>query len=199
MTTSLATPLDGGRKLIVAVMGVALIAMLATSFMYRMNHPSLVMEGREQRPAAMDGPADESAMLAALMQRVQENPTDAAALLTLGEHFMTHEEWQRAEMFLKRAVIAAPSEPRGLYLLGFAQYHKGEHAVAAETFERMLVLEEDAAARFNLGMLYIHYLNEPAKGYAYLQKVESNPKAESDVKEHVAQELAAARKSGKLK
>ncbi|AAS95525.1 tetratricopeptide repeat protein [Nitratidesulfovibrio vulgaris] len=182
---------DGPRKAILAVMGLSLLVMLGGSFLYRLNHPGLVVEGRQQPPAATQGPS-EAEVLGPMMQRLQQNPNDLEALVFLGEHFLGHEDWARAEAFLQRAVIAAPTEGRPLYLLGIAQYHREQFAPAAETFERLLAINDEPAARYNLGLLYLHYLNDKPKALQHLKAVVAAKDAPEELRKRAGEELAKA-------
>ena len=69
--------------------------------------------------AGMDEATQQGVM--ALMQKLQKNPTDLEALVGLTEHFMHTQDWQRAETFALRAVVAAPNETQPLYMLGIIQ------------------------------------------------------------------------------
>jgi cytochrome c-type biogenesis protein CcmH/NrfG len=193
MTNSTLTinPLDGGRKLVLLSVCVGLAAMLGASFLYRLANPSLVQPGRA--PAAQqEEHAGEMEIVGALMQKVQQNPNDAAALFALGQHFLDHSDWARAEGFLARAVVAAPADPQPLYMLGIAQYQQEAFDKAAETFERLIELDPQPAARYNLGILYRHYLKAEAKGNAHLKAIVDDPKAPEDLKAQARQELESA-------
>ncbi|HCG05712.1 MAG TPA: hypothetical protein DEV75_12795, partial [Desulfovibrio sp.] len=101
-------------------------------------------------------------------------------------------DWARAEGFLARAVVAAPADPQPLYMLGIAQYQQEAFDKAAETFERLIELDPQPAARYNLGILYRHYLKAEAKGNAHLKAIVDDPKAPEDLKAQARQELESA-------
>lgn len=191
--TQIPQALDANRKLFLAIVGVALLVMLGGSFLYRLSNPGLVVEGRQQAPQATSGPTENDGV-GMMMQRLQQNPADLEALLFLGEHFLGHDDWERAEAFLQRAVVAAPSEPRPLYLLGISQYHRKEYAKAAESFERMLTLNDEPAARYNLGLLYRHYLGDASKAIVHLKAVVDAKDAPEELKKLAAEELATTEK-----
>lgn len=182
-------PLDRGRRLVLLAVCVGLAAMLCASFLYRLANPSLVQQGRSPAVQEEGEHAGEAEVVSALMQKVQQNPTDADALLALGQHFLDHQDWPRAESFLARAVVAAPADPQSRYMLGIAQYQQQAFARAAETFERLLEVDPQPAARFNLGILYRHYLEAEAKGAAQLKAVLDDPKAPEELKAQVRKEL----------
>lgn len=194
MTNSTLTmnPLDGGRKLVLLAVCVGLAAMLGASFLYRLSNPSLVQQGRGPAAQEEGEHAGEMEMVSALMQKVQQNPTDAGALFALGQHFLDHADWARAESFLARAVVASPADPQPLYMLGIAQYQQQSFDKAAETFERLIEIDPQPAARYNLGILYRHYLKAEDKGNAHLKAVLDDPKAPEDLKAQARQELESA-------
>ena len=94
--------------------------MLVSTLSYFSANPGLVSHtttgtqaaapSGQQMPtsAGMDEATQQGVM--ALMQKLQKNPTDLEALVGLTEHFMHTQDWQRAETFALRAVVAAPNE-----------------------------------------------------------------------------------------
>ena len=105
-----------------------LVLMLVSTLSYFSANPGLVSHtttgtqaaapSGQQMPtsAGMDEATQQGVM--ALMQKLQKNPTDLEALVGLTEHFMHTQDWQRAETFALRAVVAAPNETQPLYMLG---------------------------------------------------------------------------------
>lgn len=181
--------LDNNRKLFLLIVGASLITMLVGSFVYRLNNPGLVIDGRPQASSAMQGPSDMDGV-GMMMQRLQGQPNDLEALLFLGEHFLGHESWEQAGHFLERAVVAAPQEQRPLYLLGISQYHAMKYSDAAASFERLLTIHDDPAARYNLGLLYLHYLNDRVQAEVHLKAVVANTKASEDLRNLAKEALA---------
>ncbi|MBG3878425.1 tetratricopeptide repeat protein [Desulfovibrio oxamicus] len=194
MTNSTLTmnPLDGGRKLVLLAVCVGLAAMLGASFLYRLSNPTLVQQGRQAAAQEEGEHSGEMEIVSALMQKVQQNPNDAGALFALGQHFLDHSDWARAEGFLARAVVASPADPQPLYMLGIAQYQQQSFEKAAETFERLIEIDPQPAARYNLGILYRHYMKAEAKGNAHLKAILDDPKAPEDLKAQARQELESA-------
>ena len=74
----------------------------------------------------------------ALMQKLQKNSTDLEALVGLTEHFMHTQDWQRAETFALRAVVAAPNETQPLYMLGIIQHSQNRNAEAAASLPKVV-------------------------------------------------------------
>ena len=125
----------------------------------------------------------------ALMQKLQKNPTDLEALVGLTEHFMHTQDWQRAETFALRAVVAAPNETQPLYMLGIIQHSQNRNAEAAASLEKVVAAREDPSVRYSLGILYAYYLEQPDKGLEQLQKALDNPNTPADLKKAVAEEV----------
>ena len=108
------------RRSILLLITAGLVLMLVSTLSYFSANPGLVSHtttgtqaaapSGQQMPtsAGMDEATQQGVM--ALMQKLQKNPTDLEALVGLTEHFMHTQDWQRAETFALRAVVAAPNE-----------------------------------------------------------------------------------------
>ena len=121
------------RRSILLLITAGLVLMLVSTLSYFSANPGLVSHtttgtqaaapSGQQMPtsAGMDEATQQGVM--ALMQKLQKNPTDLEALVGLTEHFMHTQDWQRAETFALRAVVAAPNETQPLYMLGIIQHY----------------------------------------------------------------------------
>lgn len=56
---------------------------------------------------------------------------------------MHTQDWQRAETFALRAVVAAPNETQPLYMLGIIQHSQNRNAEAAASLEKVVAARED--------------------------------------------------------
>ena len=104
------------RRSILLLITAGLVLMLVSTLSYFSANPGLVSHtttgtqaaapSGQQMPtsAGMDEATQQGVM--ALMQKLQKNPTDLEALVGLTEHFMHTQDWQRAETFALRAVVA---------------------------------------------------------------------------------------------
>lgn len=186
------TPVSGGRRWVLLCVSLGLLAMLAVSFVYRLQNPSLVVEAprRGGMMGQQDGGMDPE--IGKLMEHLRDNPNDVASLAHLTEHLINQQNWDAAEAFAQRAVVAAPSDPQPVYLLGVVQHNKGRHAEAAASLERVLSMKDDASVRYSLGVLYLYYLNEPAKGVAHLTAGLHDEKASEALKASIRRELEKA-------
>ena len=135
------------RRSILLLITAGLVLMLVSTLSYFSANPGLVSHtttgtqaaapSGQQMPtsAGMDEATQQGVM--ALMQKLQKNPTDLEALVGLTEHFMHTQDWQRAETFALRAVVAAPNETQPLYMLGIIQHSQNRNAEAAASLEKV--------------------------------------------------------------
>ena len=186
---------------ILLLLAAGLALMLVSTLSYLSSNPSLVAHTGAGSAAPQSAPAGQQMptsagmddatqqRIMALMQKLQQNPTDLEALTGLAEHFMHTQDWQKAETFALRAVVAAPNETQPLYMLGIIQHNQDRHAEAAASLEKVVSVRDDPSVRYSLGILYAYYLNQPDKGLEQLQKALDNPAAPDDLKKAVAKEM----------
>lgn len=192
------TPLTSGKKLVLALIGLSLCAILATSFAYRTSHPNLTEPGRQQASSPMpsgaagaDSGADELTHLMALMK---EDPNNVDVLKQLTDFFIRKHDWGRASFFVQKAQVAAPSDPQVLYMNGIILFNEEKPAEAVEVFETLLSLEDDPSARYNLGIIYKHFLKQPEKAKTHFEALLVNPKADDELKQRAQSELDSEHK-----
>ncbi|MFQ9490385.1 MAG: tetratricopeptide repeat protein [Bilophila wadsworthia] len=193
------------RRSILLLITAGLVLMLVSTLSYFSANPGLVSHtttgtqaaapSGQQMPtsAGMDEATQQGVM--ALMQKLQKNPTDLEALVGLTEHFMHTQDWQRAETFALRAVVAAPNETQPLYMLGIIQHSQNRNAEAAASLERSSPPRKILPYATAFGILYAYYLEQPDKGLEQLQKALDNPNT-LRISKAVAEEV---RKSGTQK
>lgn len=201
-----------GRRCLLGIVLAGLALMFVSAARYLVEHPSLTVHSQAAEREAAEAPASAGTTPAggaatppagmtgagmasmpdgvvAFMRRLQQNPTDQEALLSLAEHFMHSEDWPRAESFALRAVVAAPNASRPLYLLGIIQHSQNRHAEAADSLRKALASGEDASIRYSLGLLNAYYLDKPEEGLADLRKAAANPAASAELKAAAAREV----------
>jgi tetratricopeptide (TPR) repeat protein len=183
-----------GRKTVLGLMAVGVLAMFATSFVYRMENPSLTE--RVERPAGMGGMGKNGQMtgpmkeIMELMQGLQEKPEDVALLLRAAEQFMMMNAWERAAVFLDKAASLEPDNPQVLNDQGIALYNMKKPEDALGKFERLLEKNpDDYRARYNLGLLYKYALKNPDKARECFQAVADSPTADEKAKQGAREEL----------
>ncbi|BBD08366.1 tetratricopeptide repeat protein [Desulfovibrio ferrophilus] len=166
--------LSGGAKLVLFIAVVGLAATLIWSVGYRADHPSMTMKPRQKQAAdhSNESPMGDMGMITELMKKLEENPKDVHTLHTLGEQFMRMQAWDRAEALLARALVVEPSNVQVLNLLGITEFNLKRFEDAAGKFEMILELEPDnVMSKYNLGILYGHFLDNKTKAAGYLQSV----------------------------
>lgn len=195
------------RRVPLGIVLAGLVLMFFSAAGYLVEHPSLTVHSQVQEaaaPAGADAPtaaAPPAGMPGAgmpegvieFMRRLQQNPTDQHALLSLAEHFVHSEDWIRAETFALRAVAADPAASRPLYLLGIIQHNQNRHAEAAASLRKALASGEDASIRYSLGLLAAYYLDKPEEGLAELRKAADNPAASPELKASAREEMEKLR------
>lgn len=197
------------RRRLLLTVSVGLLLMLFSALSYFTTNPELVihtgspngssstatrdsgMPAGAGSMSGMDSAAQEGIMK--LMQRLQQNPSDMEALGGLTEHFMHTQDWQRAETFAMRAVLAAPNETKPLYMLGVIQHNQKRHAEAAVNLEKVAEKDKDPSVRYSLGILYAYYLNDPDKGIEQLEKALKSPDITPELKTSVLEEIEKAK------
>lgn len=187
----------GPVRLVVGFVALGLVTMFLWSFAYRIQHPSLTQVSRHrqappQDQAEMPGQGEESpmAMITALMQRLKDNPDDVDTLSILGEQFMRMEQWDRAAQLLNRALTVEPTNVGVLNLLGILDFNQEKYKESAEKFEMIAELDPaNMMARYNLGVLYGHFLDDKAKAAGHMRAVAESPDVDEETRAQAREEL----------
>jgi tetratricopeptide (TPR) repeat protein len=193
-----------GRKAVILAVFLALAAMFATSFLYRMNNPNLFVKSRPSRSFAdagegQGGPGASGmgeAMSGAMsrvkeyLERVKKNPDDVEALVGLGNSFLMMRAYDRALEPLEKARKLKPEDTTVLKSVGIAYFNKEEYAKASEAYEAILKIDpEDTLALFNLGVINKHYFKKPEIAQTYFEKVLALEKQDAEMLKLARQEL----------
>ncbi|WP_300908701.1 hypothetical protein [uncultured Desulfovibrio sp.] len=180
--------LNGPTRALVLLLALALAGMLVISLAERFRHPHLTVQVRHapQVPAGMDG------AVGALMQEVAANPQNMDATIRLVEALISVRNWEAAETFAQRAMTLDLNNSRPPYLLGVIRHNQGRHQEAAKLLEKAAALRDSASVRYSLGVLYIHFLNDPARGVEHLSAGLQDPAASEELKKGIRQELEKA-------
>lgn len=189
MTTDSAT--RAPNKLVLAVLFAGLVAMFAWSFAYRAAHPSLIatVEPSAGQAGGMPGGGAMNAVMSA-MSKLQANPEDVGALEEAAEAFAQAEMWDKALPLLERAHAKDPKEMHVLNLLGVTLFRLERPSEAAKQFEKMIEIDPDNyQARFNLGAVVKHGLQDPEGAKKHFEAVLANPKADPGTKAQAKQEM----------
>lgn len=183
-----------GVKAVVLVVAAGLVAMVAWTLVWRAENPSLVQKPRQSRQAQSGGmPMDSEqnmGMITAMMEKLKENPNDVHTLHTLAEQFMRMQAWERAEALLERAIVVDPTHESVLNLMGITEFNLKRYRDSADKFEMLLELEPDnLMAKYNLGVIYGHFLEDKATAKKYLQDIVDDAKAPEDMRKGAAEAL----------
>lgn len=188
-------PVSGPVRLVVGFVLVGLVVMFLWSFAYRVKHPSLTEAPRRSQAQAQaddhdHGEESPMAMITALMQRLKEKPDDVETLSILGEQFMRMEQWDRASQLLGRALTVEPTNVGVLNLLGIVDFNQEHYQAAAEKFEMISELEpQNMMARYNLGVLYGHFLGDKKKAAGHMRAVAESPDVDEETRAQAREEL----------
>jgi len=186
-------PVREMQRIVLLFLAFAFAGMAFVSLWQRVMQPDLVVPSniRPMNAGRDAASADNTNEISQLMQRIQQDPGDVAAMLHLAEHFVEDKNWAAAENFLRKAVVAAPGNPQPLYLLGVVLHNRGNHAEAAACLERVVSLRDEPSVRYSLGVLYVHYLQDPARGSLHLRAALAQPGLADDLLKLIRAELDA--------
>lgn len=181
------------KRSLLILLGLGYLVILLASLYQRFSHPSLTVShfpsAPEPQPAAMAGIGD-------LMQAVAANPNDKQAILKLTQSLIAIGQWESAENFAQKALsLDKPDnpDPVAAYLLAVIHHNQGRNNEAAELLEKILTKGDNPQARYNLGILYIHFLDQPTRGIEHLEKGIQNSEAAPSLIKAMREELARAR------
>lgn len=113
------------------------------------GHPNLNDGGGAGNAAATSGQAQ------AAMDAADRNPQDFTAQITAAATFYQLEAFDKAELYLNRALALKPNDPDALTGMGHTKYDTGDYVGAATYYEKILAQRPtDADVRADLGSTY---------------------------------------------
>jgi tetratricopeptide (TPR) repeat protein len=99
--------------------------------------------------------ASSSAQAQAAMDAADRNPQDFTAQITAAATFYQLEAFDKAELYLKRALALKPNDPDALTGMGHTKFDTGDYVGAATYYEKILAQRpNDADVRADLGSTY---------------------------------------------
>ena len=186
--TDASRPNASARALII-LLGIALAVMLGLALAERLRHPDLTVQLRAQdMPMPPEG-AEGAMSIGNLMRQAAAEPQNVEVLIRLVEQLAAAQNWEAAETFAQRAVSMDVNNPKPLYLLGVIMHNQGRHREAAEALEHVLTLKDEASVRYSLGVLYLYFLNDAARGMEHLHAGLEDTEAGRDIKMAIRTEL----------
>lgn len=179
---------------VILLVGLGLVLIFVTAFIYRLRHPGLTVTPRFEQSAmesqGMHGGEMDMNEIAALMGKMREDPDNPEILKILGEKFMHIQAYEQAMSFLQKAIMIQPSDVEALTMLGVSLFNLERYQEAAEQFQMVLSLAPDNdMAKFNLGTIYKYGLKEPDKAKEYFQAVVDSPNANEHIRHEAESEL----------
>lgn len=189
---------DKLQKFIILLVALGLISILCTSLAHRFFNPGLTIPSFGTQ-TAVSGDAQVMNMIGTLMKESAKNPADKAVLIKLVENLIAIGQWQTAENFAQKALaLDSPESPdtRLLYLLAIINHNLGHNEQAAELLEKLLEKDENPSARYSLGILYTHFLNQPEKGIQHFRIGIQDKSASDSLKATIREELIKAERRG---
>lgn len=174
------------RKLIVAMMGLAVAAIFLSSFLRGPNVP-------QQRESAKTKTMSSEVMSAVpeLMARVKDNPKDEEAILELGEIFNRAGDWQKSLHFWTKAVELNPDNLGAHFHRAYALVELQRYEEAIPDYEFIIRAKPGSyQAHYYLGMIYKHVLSKPEVAKRHFQlALDAKPK-ESELASDIQKELS---------
>lgn len=118
------------------------------------NHPDI------GTPAGEASAASTSAEAQAAMDEADRKPKSYAAQMRAAETFYDLKDYEKAELYLARALAIHPKDPQALVLMGNSKYDRKDFAGAADFYERALAVRpNDPDVRTDYGNTF--FLREP--------------------------------------
>lgn len=182
--------LNGRARVLVLALGLGLVVMLGASLLERFTSTGLTVRHSHEPVAQTPAPGTDE--VGRLMQEVSKDPGNKAALVEIAERLMGMGSWDGAESFATRALALDPGDARTRYLLGVIRHNQGKHAEAARLLEDALKNGDSAPMRYSLGVLYLHYLDDPARGVEHLSQALHAPDADESLRRSIREELEKA-------
>ena len=143
----------------IAIATIALAGVLVGAYVvYASDLPSVPGLTGTPAPQAQQ-PTLDTARVAELMQAIQANPSDIAALQELGDLYFTARDYQTAAQWEQKILDIAPDDVTAHLALGAAQYNLGNSADAESHWRRVIELDPSdtdalVEAHYDLGFMY---------------------------------------------
>jgi len=142
--------LVGGGILVVAVLVVAV---------YSFGGGGSGVPGFSGTPApeaSPSGPVIDQAQVAALMQKLQANPSDTATLLALGNLYYNGADYATAGTFFDKLIAIDPKNVQALLGRGATAYNVGDRTVAEKDWRAAIAADpKNVDAHYYLGFMYL--------------------------------------------
>lgn len=119
------------------------------------GHPDIGGAANESTGGASSTAASTSAEAQDAMDKADRTPKDFKAQLDAGQVFWQHKDYEKATLYLNRALAIKSNDFDALVLMGNAKYDSNDLTAAASYYERALAVKPDSPdVRTDLGNTY---------------------------------------------
>jgi tetratricopeptide (TPR) repeat protein len=151
---------DGGiwKKAVIGLAGVAIAAVLLFVG-YNLNGGGAVTSPGTPSPdtAAASAPVVDQAKVAALMEKIQADPSDTATMLALADEFYAGEDYASAGTWLDKLLALDPKNVDALLARGAASFNLGDLVAAKDVWDQVVALDaKNVEAHYDLGFLFLN-------------------------------------------
>ncbi len=137
------------------LLGVLALVAVVVGVWY-VGRPSVPDMSSASSASASASPTMDSARLAALTQKVKENPKDATSLQGIADLYFQVGDYSTAASFSQKALDSDPKNEAALLSLGAAQFNQGDTASAEKTWTGAAKLyPKNQEVHYDLGFLYM--------------------------------------------
>jgi len=174
------------RKLVIAMMGVGVLAIFLTSFAMGVDVPA-----SREHAGAKTKDSEMMSSVAPLMAKLKDNPNDKEAVSQLAHIFNEAEEWEKAEPFWGKLVAMDPTNMGTRYHRGFALAQLSRFPEAIAEYEAILKVKPgDSIAHFYLGLINKHGLKKMDLAKKHLQQAKAATTDDPELLKEIEKELA---------
>ncbi len=179
-----------GRKVLLTGIFLSLAAMFVSSILYRVEHPNLTVQSKQQRHAPEGMRQMGMGGLKEMMAKVESEPENVNNLIELSNAFLMMRAWDRALVFLEKARALQPDNLMILKSVGICYFQKQKYEEAVEVYEHILGLDDkDALAHYNLGIIFRHFLHDPESSARHFRAVLDLAHNDEEMKKNARSEL----------
>ena len=121
------------------------------------SNPGGIGAGASPAPAASAAPVLDQAKVGELMTKIQANPKDADALMSLGDEYYRVGDFATAGTWFTKVTEVEPTNVRGFLALGATAFNQGDLTTAEKAWKQAVVIDEtNVEAHYDLGFLYLN-------------------------------------------
>ncbi len=157
------------KKLVLGAVGIAAAAGLLF-IGYNLNGAGVNPGAGTASPdsAAASAPVVDQAKVAALMEKIQADPTDTATMLALADEFYAGEDYASAGTWLDKLLALDPKNVGALLARGAASFNLGDLPAAQDAWDQVVTIDpKNVEAHYDLGFLF---LNQATPDWAGVQR-----------------------------